>query len=655
MTSKPHLRSGAIAGGSQPDEEDPHSAQETTNQELVGMAEIRLRRSPLRTAPERIFFEVALGGFETTGPDQAGGYNPQLHDLIYIWEFGDPGARFTSPLKVLAEWRDANVAYGPTVCHVFETPKDYTVTVTVIEPDTGRTAVASTTFTVDDPDITFAGRRTLCVAQDGTVERVPENALVLNSLSKALALTNRKSSPYRIILKRGETWDWDSFEFFWWSPSIHIVAEPGTGARPVLRTVEPADRTRGPFFNHRLTENGREYVYQGLHFDGGWDSRTETGYPDAGAIKVEDQAKGHILVSDCHVTGMGGAGFAGSQGPGTTEDMHFSKSFVVHQTSLTNWRGIGHFAVGAARYALLGCSFVCDPDAKAGGNTDKPRNYLGPLRFQPKFAHLVVIDGCEFFNRVGWFPGPGGDHTVQQPCLRWNQSMVPGAILNCQRSSFEGGFQLIALQGMNGRVVETVQNVLIDRCIFVGSHHSNCHIASAASGMTIRNCLAVVPNVPRQHPNYEPRAFVLMDGIPEEGSLVGPIKIYNNTILNLLAETNSHDGNPAIMVVQDMFSMGENLIVENNLLHQPNIPTPDVEHHPLSEEILWVPREKGYISDATPQLLTQYRSPFDTVQMAKPLEGSTALGAATEGEVSYLDILGRKRPAYPSIGAFEMD
>ena len=613
---------------------------------LTGNATIIANRSPLRTAPERIFFDVEVDGFDTPGPSGSD-YDPRLHELIYLWDFDEPGLRFDTPEKLLSEWRDANVAHGPFVAHLYRVLGRYTARVTVIEPATGRTAQAAFEVVVEDPAETFADEHTLYVSQSGDFANAPQGALMFDDLHKAFDhIDSAGPIPKRVMLRRGEVWQLTKST--WFSDRrahfVHVIAEPGSGARPELRGVP--DTGERAIFRHRNTLAGSEYAYSGLVLRGGWDSTTETGFNTNYGIQIEQAAMGHVVVDNCHITGCDQAIFESN----TDQEIQDEKSVVVNDCHFTNWRGLCHYAAGASRYAWLGTAIVCDPDALAGGPKNNYHNEHGPIRFQCRNTFKAFIDGCDIFNRVGWFRNVG--YQTQQPCIRWNQMAAPGSVLNLQRSSLEGGQVTIAVTGVNGDTVENVQNVLIDRCIFVGSHMTQAAIKADSTALTVRNCIAIFPDVERIARVYAPKGFVQVTDNFNPQALTAPMRVYNNSVLNLMGDANHPLGDARVDLVVDEIGLAD-LEVANNVLHQPNLGVPDVDQGPLSTQILWLPRERGYISQEQPELLAQYASPLDTVQLPRPLEGSPALGNALSGSVSYRDLLGNDRPTYPSMGALE--
>ena len=134
-----------------------------------GTISIAVERTLAQIAPDSIRFTVDLSKstFDTAGPSgTATYYDPRLHDLIYLWDLGDPGT-WDAPVNVLASWKNRNVAKGPSVRHIYRDPDDYIASVLVVEPSTGKTATASVNVTVDDPQDYYGDTNTIYVNNIG--------------------------------------------------------------------------------------------------------------------------------------------------------------------------------------------------------------------------------------------------------------------------------------------------------------------------------------------------------------------------------------------------------------------------------------------------------------------------------------------------------
>ena len=73
----------------------------------------------------------------------------------------------------------------------------------------------------------------------------------------------------------------------------------------------------------------------------------------------------------------------------------------------------------------------------------------------------------------------------------------------------------------------------------------------------------------------------------------------------------------------------------------------------LSRDTLWAPYCIGFKGYQSKTLVTEFATPPDAVISAVPPVDSPALGGAVSGRTAYLDITGKMRPVYPSIGARE--
>ncbi|MCA9368635.1 hypothetical protein KC887_10550, partial [Candidatus Kaiserbacteria bacterium] len=129
-----------------------------------GTITINVHRNTLHVAPSSVRFSVdlSLSNFDTAGPTGDATYDARLHDLIYLWDFDDPGT-WTAPVQNLAAHKNRNAGKGPIEANMYRTPGTYNPSVLVIEPSSGKTATASVSVVVTDPDEVFAGNKTICI------------------------------------------------------------------------------------------------------------------------------------------------------------------------------------------------------------------------------------------------------------------------------------------------------------------------------------------------------------------------------------------------------------------------------------------------------------------------------------------------------------
>ncbi len=169
-------------------------------------------------APLAIFFNAELTPSTSILRD--------FHDNEYTWDFDDMTA------GTWADGKDKNVALGAVASHVFETPGDYTVTVTVRNRDAfGDIQVVDTgtlDITVTDPDTVFSGTNTICisdVANNDFAEK-PTGALEVTTDDLETALEAHVAVGNRVLLHRGSSWTTSRNISF---PSGVYVSAYGTG------------------------------------------------------------------------------------------------------------------------------------------------------------------------------------------------------------------------------------------------------------------------------------------------------------------------------------------------------------------------------------------------------------------------------------------
>lgn len=183
---------------------------------------------PARTsgvAPLSVFFDAS-------GTTDAGVSRP-FHELEYTWSFGDTNAgTWSYGTRVGAS---KNAATGPVAAHVFETPGTYTVSLTVF--DGTYSATTSTTITVLDPEVVFAGANTVCFSTSANYAGCPAGATQVQSSDFDAAINTHHNTNRRLLFRRGETFTASA------SGTIDktgpgIIGAYGSGtARPIAKIV----------------------------------------------------------------------------------------------------------------------------------------------------------------------------------------------------------------------------------------------------------------------------------------------------------------------------------------------------------------------------------------------------------------------------------
>jgi len=169
---------------------------------------LKLSNVPSRfngVAPLSVFFD-ALGTTATTTT------NP-FHDLDYRWNFGDSaGSPVGGQYWVTGSSPNVssrNLAIGPEAAHVYEVPGIYTIALTATD-GTNKVSNSCAQIVVQDPDVVFAGTKTICFSTSGTFESgttggCPTGATTVTTSNFASAINTYKAPNRRLLFRRGET------------------------------------------------------------------------------------------------------------------------------------------------------------------------------------------------------------------------------------------------------------------------------------------------------------------------------------------------------------------------------------------------------------------------------------------------------------------
>jgi hypothetical protein len=331
-----------------------------------------LKRRFLEVAPDAVFFEATA---EAPGVSQRAtrrDYDESFHKLLYVWDFGDPGAVSDKVVNLPALHNDLNRAYGKSVAHVFTIPGLYEVTCTAYDADGVLIGSDRIEVEVADPDRIFAEQRTILVDPDrqGDASRHP-GALVVGSWDEAWSTLQQSGSTGRILLKRGtETTVQNTLVL---NPRYHNahVSAWGSGPRPILRTEEP-----DLVYGH--ARGTRDIMFQSIDMRGPWDSVTETGL-QPGGITSEQENDRSIILDDCTLSGFGIALHLLDEREAT-----FATMMAVHNCEVTNWGNYGaYYGRNVEQFiAFLGTAIHQHPEALMGGGDRKEfdTNQHGPIR-----------------------------------------------------------------------------------------------------------------------------------------------------------------------------------------------------------------------------------------------------------------------------------
>lgn len=607
------------------------------------------RRSMLQVAPEALFFEVNVGGFDAVGPAAGQVYDDRFHNLHYVWDFDDT-YEFVAPENLPTARRNAGTAYGPWVSHTFRAPGKYRVSVFVIEPSSGKQATAHLDVIIENPEQIFPGRNTIFLSPSGDFTYAPPSALrvVSGEISEAFNrnIGGQETAPKRLVLNRGETFSFSGLSpgFGGRTPSFHIVAGGGEGERPIVSC------TGGVFWNDMVTAAktpSKDMVWQNLVLQSSFQSTLVAGSGDHPTLFSWFNNPPHLaLIDGCTISGFLAAVIVGQ-----TEGNH---AMVLNDTLITNF-DTAILDASFAGFAITGSAITADVDAlvDSTGNGGWGARLAGQ-------SVLSIIQSSDFFSRQGW--SGNGEITATQPCLRLNASSFEGAKINCQANVMEGGFNVVTMGPGEGQPKRPI-NALFEKNYVVGGYQTVNTLNFGFGGTTIRNNIFVMPDTRRLLGASNPHSFILLDGenygpptVPENDR--APIAIVNNTFVNRLRKEAYQWGTADSMsVFANVNGHFANIIVANNVIHQPRSDWPMTADAPLAsrDNTFFLARERGYqtstvdLRDQTATLNTP--GMFD---LYAPLPGSAALGDAIQEPAAYDDFFGNPRPQYPSRGALEM-
>jgi len=595
-------------------------------------------RTGLMVAPDsvRMGVDLSASDFGIDGPGVGEFYDRRLHHLFFEWDLGNEGGSWAVPVNVLANWQDPNRAIGPWIAAMYPAGS-FTATVTVTNPLNGRTSQDTYSVTVADPDTVYPGARTVCVSPTGSTTGAPSGATVLTAsqfLQADLNALDDPANPTRILFERGQTYDL--------AVDLGDGAAPGTlfgsygsGARPVLSPLLDGTNSNrciymGSSHGGFGTTTQCELRLAGLNFQGNHDPVTQLA-TDSTTGKAWNAFNSNrnpdLIVDDCRVAGFHLSAFGNSLPDDTAKvNFHFNGTLV------TDFGGQYPFIQEPTNHvessvAITGTAFRQNPNAQ-----DDP-GVRAPIRIN--CVAKIYIAGTEVFHTDSGQPG----------IKLVERAEMDGILINVHNCSVEGGqFGLsIALNATNGLGSRSpVVNAIIDGVIVAGVPSLNGFFMIQASGVTLRNCLA---NLSSSAKLASGPAFLGMTHVQDFGTLTAeaasaPIEIYAHTFGSERADADNNGNVPGL--IYDFWNVGFTGIdapANHNIIHQPNLSTPQTDAAPLSTTALFTPQTPG--------------SPADLVKALVPLTGSSALNAAPASPVAVTDIDGTVRDDPAEVGAWE--
>ena len=500
-------------------------------------------------------------------------YDGAYHEYFHVWTVrGAPLSPFTAPENMIPEWNDPNVMYGQKVAFCFPETGTYTIDLWVIDRD-GNTATASTTVTVTDADSAYPGIRTLCYSEEAgeTWAGAPTGSLKYNNLNALQSAVNSATLPTRILFKRGSKVQLtDTITIN--AREVSYIGAWGTGAKPVL--IPGKKNGRAVFMIRNMTVDVPDLCITGLRFEGHWDAATETGFPLFPMRFINNNHVGHFLFHDLEFDG-----FEHLEGRPVTNAAGVTTIFA--NVSITNWRDYAIFMSGddnPSRYGLIGCRLTQNPDAMNGGSKNGLFNNHGPFRVVR--APSLVFACCDLFARNGW--SPLSPDVADQSCLRINTHSYPGMYAGINRVVAEGGYNVISSVPQDGGFPTNPGNYVLDQVLCISSTRTASRVIDMRNGgLTVRNTIVAVPNVPKYHTQKPVNAVGVStadDGNYTASNETSHIAVYNTTVLDLRDTAN--DAGAVIDLVQDT-TVYASVTEENNVVHAPNATTTQTASEPI--------------------------------------------------------------------------
>ena len=591
-----------------------------------------------------------------------------FHDIEGVWDYGSPGnftALDNSPL-----WgTDSNIGYGPRGVHVHETPGTYQVAHTAY--DGAGTRTETMTVTVEDPDVVFAGADTAVMSAAGNFSGAPAGASTFTSLSAAISHVEGRTNG-RLLLRADETF---TSNIVIDKPSGRVlVGRFGhSGAERPLLDMSSSNQTAVIIRGANLSE----IVVCDLRIRGGYDptATSQPNAPNGSGIDLSGNVSDKPL--DAHKTiwnvEMENLGNMGIDCDGVDFDTP-NRRLYVGNTRIIGWFNYGILGGDAGDWGFAGCVFK-QPTGTVNGqfksssssHTDFWADH-GPFRLSRPLG-MTVFSNCDFTSFNDW--SAGGDSQSLQDVIRWNAGTHADQELVIDRFRGEGGgFNIYNLtNGSNSGVTDNY--VLIDRMFFVDSEASKYCLTSPMGGVTWRNCIGVLPNIPAGESTGSRRMFSDdPDGANiNSGARTRRSEFYSNALIDLRNDQNASTrgpGNNNRAYNPGGYEFGlqsvSGTFFGNNLLHAPNMATGgETAHAPLNTTPQWDVWWDGERWEGAPVDTSRAYGNTPTASFA-PEPGSIAIGSAS-GKVSLMDFYGNLRTdilagltrSTPSIGPYEPD
>jgi len=579
-----------------------------------------LKAQDALVAPYQVTLEALVTDFGVEAGG-AGEWDPQYHDIEYIWsveEVGNPDyatSMYTAPVHVPAANRVKGTKYGKRIVHVIGrddvTPgaaRTFRFVCTAVNLATGISATsAAYERTIEHPDDYFSAAETFVVRATGSIATdYPATSQALRTgIQDAIGLVASRVGPsgltkYRVCIEKGMTNPGiiqnyvylDTIYFDTWgsSPDEPIVS---ASRSEWVRSLAPPCST---------------FVLYGIKFiDAGqpWLSASIPNEEDACCFTIDSiKTEGTSVALGWDVGGV------------------LTNIWPAYSNCAADgFTSEGGMAAGEIM-ALIGCRIVSLPiqssDHKGGGGFG--------IR-SDKGVRLMYISQSEGFVRQGWFNNVPGIQTTQAMLRLFGTgtSQVAGRRIHVERCTLEGACSI-------GNDDTNIMNVLVERNISLRVHDvGSWSIATAA---TVRNNLQIVPPSRDAQNGVFPQVARLVS-FTTPGTIVqdprdGLAKVYNNTVIHLSNVEAS---------AADIVNEGTYTVVEaNNVFHAPYAPTPVIAGNFNLTEV-FTPRFDGYDERRGSPGEPQYRALIDQATIMGTHSPGDQLRGRTSGVTKTLRVL----------------
>jgi hypothetical protein len=195
--------------------------------------------------------------FDATLTVKTGEAEP-LENLLYSWDYGDRAKENeTWAYGARPNTQSKNRDFGYIGGHVYDTPGTYYVTLTVTD-SSGKVNAIRQQIVVTDPDVIFAGNKTICFSNDADFTGAPAGSVQVTT-STLDDVTSRAAAGKRYMFKRGHTFDRAVNTTQFTNLSNVQFCSFGSGALPKLRATAAGASCIYIFGNNGIVNNYQIY------------------------------------------------------------------------------------------------------------------------------------------------------------------------------------------------------------------------------------------------------------------------------------------------------------------------------------------------------------------------------------------------------------